>query len=95
MELKSCDYHVMSGDLALEEGEWVTLLEAPLGGQWWRGQASAGEGWFPKSHVKFVDREAERRKAEEGELGIFVLRLSNGFALPRQLQTGSCSYQGC
>ncbi|CAI8040465.1 hypothetical protein GBAR_LOCUS22547 [Geodia barretti] len=54
-----------SGDLALEEGEWVTLLEAPPGGQWWRGQTAAGEGWFPKSHVQLVDREAEHRKAEE------------------------------
>ena len=55
-----------TGDLALEKGEWVTLLEAPYGGDWWRGQAMAGEGWFPKSHVEYVDREAERKKAEEG-----------------------------
>lgn len=57
-----------SDDLVLEKGEWVTLLEAPLGGQWWRGQTAGGrEGWFPKSHVLYVDRDAERRKAEEGE----------------------------
>ncbi|CAI8040466.1 hypothetical protein GBAR_LOCUS22547 [Geodia barretti] len=69
-----------SGDLALEEGEWVTLLEAPPGGQWWRGQTAAGEGWFPKSHVQLVDREAEHRKAEEGEL---VISSSSGFVSER------------
>jgi hypothetical protein len=57
-----------SDDLALEKGEWVTLLEAPYGGDWWRGQATAGEGWFPKSHVEYVDRKAERKMAEEGWL---------------------------
>lgn len=50
----------------------MTLLEAPPGGQWWRGQAAAGEGWFPKSHVQFVDREAERRRAEEGKMEMSV-----------------------
>lgn len=60
------DCHVPD-DLPLEKGEWVTLLEAPYGGQWWRGQASAGEGWFPKTYVEYVDREAERKKAEEGK----------------------------
>ena len=45
----------------------MTLLEAPYGGEWWRGQASAGVGWFPKSHVEYVDRETERKKSEEGE----------------------------
>ena len=45
----------------------MTLLEAPAGGQWWRGQTAAGKGWFPKSNVRYVDREAERKKAEEGQ----------------------------
>lgn len=65
-----------TGDLALEKGEWVTLLEAPYGGDWWRGQAMAGEGWFPKSHVEYVDREAERKKAEEGLSSYVTLWLS-------------------
>ena len=61
--------HVLiTDDLVLEKGEWVTLLEAPYGGDWWRGQATASEGWFPKSHVEYVDRKAERKMAEEGWL---------------------------
>lgn len=46
----------------------MTLLEAPYGGEWWRGQGKSGEGWFPKSHVEYVDRETERKKAVEGLL---------------------------
>ena len=58
--------HVMSDDLGLEKGEWVTLLEAPYGGEWWRGRVDKREGWFPKSYVEYVDKEEERRKTEEG-----------------------------
>ena len=70
----------------------MTLLEAPPGGQWWRGQAAAGEGWFPKSHVQFVDREAERRRAEEGKMEMSVAASLQIHELHRELQAGSSSH---
>ena len=73
----------------------MTLVEAPPGGKWWRGQATAGEGWFPKSHVQFVDRDAERRKAEEGEQRKKVVaECVRESVFLRELQTGSGSHQG-
>ena len=59
-------------DLALTPGEWVTLEETPYGGGWWKGTIDdRGPGWFPKTYVKYVDREAERKKNQEGEWGVF------------------------
>ncbi len=57
----------------------MTLLEAPLGGEWWKGAVGEKEGWFPRKYVEWVDVEGERRKAEEGELGLASLtpRLSS------------------
>ena len=56
-------------DLELAVGDWVTLRETPLGGNWWRGTVDGkGEGWFPKNFVKYVDVEAEKKKREAGEL---------------------------
>ena len=60
----------MSDDLGLEKDEWVTLLEAPYGGEWWRGRADKREGWFPKSYVEYVDKEEERRKTERGRAAL-------------------------
>ena len=55
-------------DLELAVGDWVTLIETPLGGNWWRGSnEERGEGWFPKNFVKYVDVEAEKKKREAGE----------------------------
>ena len=63
-----------SEDLQLSKGEWVTLLDAPYGGEWWKGKVEEGdegrEGWFPKSYVEYmyVDEELERQKVEEGKI---------------------------
>lgn len=54
-------------DLALLPGEWVTLEEAPYGGGWWRGTIEGkGTGWFPKTYIQYVDREAEKKKKQNG-----------------------------
>jgi hypothetical protein len=42
-------------DLALKEGDMVMLVEAPAGGDWWRGKVDDREGWFPKSYVNYID----------------------------------------
>ena len=56
-------------DLELAIGDWVTLRETPLGGNWWRGTVDGkGEGWFPKNFVKYVDVEAEKKRREAGEI---------------------------
>ena len=70
------DYTPLSnGDLALTQGDWVTLVEAPYGGEWWRGKCDGGEGgeggegrdgWFPKNYVELVDVTAEKRRIQEG-----------------------------
>lgn len=57
-----------SEDLQLVKGEWVVLVEAPYGGEWWRGRQGEREGWFPKNYVEYVDVEQERKKAEEGKV---------------------------
>ena len=55
-------------DLALDLGDWVTLEETPYGGGWWRGSVEGrGTGWFPKTYVEYVDREAERKRRQDGE----------------------------
>lgn len=54
------------GDLELFEGDMVALLEAPAGGEWWRGMVHETEGWFPKHYVGFVDTEAEEKRKKEG-----------------------------
>ncbi len=56
------------GDLALKAGEWVTLEETPYGGGWWRGTTGEQSGWFPKTYVEYVDREAERKRKQEGKV---------------------------
>ncbi len=54
------------GDLELFEGEMVTLVEAPAGGDWWRGRLGNTEGWFPKAYVNYVDVGVEQKKKKEG-----------------------------
>ena len=54
------------GDLTLTKGDWITLIEAPYGGEWWQGSVGDKEGWFPKSYVEYVDMQAEKKKLEEG-----------------------------
>ena len=55
-------------DLTLVPGEWVTLKEAPYGGGWWKGSIEdRGSGWFPKTYVEYVDRDAERKKKKDGK----------------------------
>lgn len=55
------------GDLALQPGDWVTLEETPYGGGWWKGSVEGKDsGWFPKTYVEYVDREAEKKKRQEG-----------------------------
>ena len=55
-------------DLELEQGVWVTLLETPAGGGWWKGQVEeGGEGWFPRTYVEYVDIEAEKKRQQDGE----------------------------
>ena len=55
--------------MGLEIGEWVTLEEAPYGGGWWRGRVEGKDamGWFPKTYVEYVDREAEKKKKQDGQ----------------------------
>ena len=48
------------------EGEIVTLIEAPAGGDWWKGAVDGKEGWFPKSYVNYIDVKAEEKKKKEG-----------------------------
>ena len=55
------------GDLDLSKGDMVTLLEAPAGGEWWRGKVNDTEGWFPKNYVEYVDIEAEEKRKKEGK----------------------------
>ena len=55
------------GDLALQAGDWVTLEETPYGGGWWRGAVDDRTGWFPKTYVEYVDRDAERKRKQEGK----------------------------
>ena len=55
------------GDLDLSKGDMVTLLEAPGGGEWWRGKVNEAEGWFPKNCVEYVDIEAEEKRKKEGK----------------------------
>lgn len=55
------------GDLDLSIGEMVILIEAPAGGEWWRGKAHEIEGWFPKTCVEYVDIEAEEKRKKEGK----------------------------
>ena len=55
------------GDLALTKGDWITLIEAPYGGDWWRGSVGEEVGWFPKTYVEYVDVEAEKKRLQEGE----------------------------
>ena len=58
-------------DLELVRGEWVTLIETPYGGGWWKGSVEGRvEGWFPKTYVEYVDIEAEKKKVQEGELAL-------------------------
>ena len=57
------------GDLALKTGDWVTLEDTPYGGGWWKGSVDDRSGWFPKTYVEYVDREAEKKKKQEGECG--------------------------
>lgn len=55
-------------DLKLRRGEWVTLVETPGGGGWWRGRTEeGGEGWFPRTYVEYVDLEAEKKKQQDGK----------------------------
>ena len=54
------------GDLALTVGDWVTLIEAPYGGEWWQGSVGDREGWFPKDYIEYVNVQAEKKKLEEG-----------------------------
>ena len=54
-------------DLKLKEGDVVTLIEAPAGGDWWKGKVDENEGWFPKSYVEYIDMEAEEKKRKEGK----------------------------
>lgn len=54
--------------MALTPGEWVTLAETPYGGGWWKGTIEdRGPGWFPKTYVTYVNREAERKKNQNGQ----------------------------
>lgn len=53
------------GDLALTVGDWVTLIEAPYGGEWWQGSVGDREGWFPKDYIEYVNVQAEKKKLEE------------------------------
>ena len=60
-------------DLALVPGEYVTLDETPYGGGWWKGTIEGkGTGWFPKTYVDYVDREAERKRRQDGESAMHV-----------------------
>lgn len=56
-------------DLSLMPGDWVILEETPYGGGWWRGQVEEEKksGWFPKTYVVYVDREAEKKKQQDGK----------------------------
>ncbi len=61
------DYKLQQeGDLELKEGELLTLIEAPTGGEWWKGTVNGVEGWFPKSYVNYVDVKVEEKKKKEG-----------------------------
>ena len=96
-----------SEDLQLVKGEWVTLVEAPYGGEWWRGRVGEREGWFPKNYVEYVDVELERKKAEEGDLleleilyssyMCMCMWVATGLSLLscRKLQNGRSSYCSC
>ena len=53
-------------DLKLQEGDMVMLIEAPPGGEWWRGKVDNREGWFPKSYVNYIDIKAEEKKRKDG-----------------------------
>ena len=53
-------------DLELIEGELVALIEAPVGGDWWRGRVRDKEGWFPKTYVDYFDIHEEEKKKKEG-----------------------------
>ena len=59
------------GDLELKKGDLVTILEAPYGGDWWKGRVGepegGEEGWFPKSYVRYFDLETEKKKKMDGE----------------------------
>ena len=44
----------------------VMLIEAPTGGDWWRGRVDNREGWFPKSYVDYIDIKAEEKKRKDG-----------------------------
>ena len=44
----------------------LTLIEAPAGGDWWKGSVDDREGWFPKNYVEYVDVEEEQKKKKEG-----------------------------
>lgn len=55
-------------DLALKKGDIIILIEAPYGGEWWKGTAGERSGWFPKNFVEYYDREEEKKKVLEGML---------------------------
>lgn len=55
-------------DLELIEGELVALIEAPVGGDWWRGRVRDKEGWFPKTYVDYFDIHEEEKKKKEEDL---------------------------
>ena len=54
-------------DLPLKKGDIVILIEAPYGGEWWKGTAGEHSGWFPKNYVEYYDEEEEKKKAQEGK----------------------------
>ncbi len=52
----------------------MTLMETPAGGGWWKGKVTeGGEGWFPRTYVEYIDRDAEKKKQQDGEFTNFML----------------------
>ena len=45
----------------------MILIEAPYGGEWWKGKVGELTGWFPKNYVEYFNEEEEKKLAQEGK----------------------------